>query len=112
MAFPLLPVMLGSMAISGGANLYAQSKQRQLYRGMANAYRNLDVGYRQYLAKHGRTINPDRAWTSYYGQYYKAAKNLESSTAGSVGTAFGTLGAGIGLSRGLYKNSGRTSRWL
>lgn len=109
---PLLPVMLGSLAISGGANLYAQYRQRQLYRGLENAYTNLDRGYRSFLRTKGRTINPDRAWTSYYGQAYKAAKNIDASEAGSVGTAFGTLGAASALSRGLFKTSGRSSRWL
>lgn len=119
MAFPLVALMLGSMAASGAANLYSQYNQRKLYRGMSTAYKNLDTGYRQYLATQGKTINPDRAWSSYYGQFRKAQTNLENSYLGSVGTAFGTAGAGLGLSRigrsgskSLYTDTGRTSRWL
>lgn len=115
MVFPLIPLMLGSMAVSGGANLYSQYNQRKLYRGMSQAYKNLDTGYKQYLAKNGRTINPNRAWASYYGQYRKAQTNLENSYSGSVGTAFGSLGAGLAFGRvrkGLYADTGRTSRWL
>lgn len=122
MALPLLiaGAMLGSMAVSGAANLYAQSKQRQLYRKQADAYKNLDRGYDEYLKTQGLTQNPNRSWTSYYGQYYKAKKNIEASYAGSVGTAFGTAGAGLGLGSksvekavsGLYGGYGKTSRRL
>lgn len=75
---------------------------------MANAYKNLDRGYRSYLATQGRSINPNRAWTSYYGQYRKAQTNAENSVAGSVGTLGGTVGG----SYGLYRMVGRTSRRL
>lgn len=95
----VIPALIGGVAlgVSAGANLYAQYNQRKLYRQQYQAYRNLHNGYANYLRAHGRSINPDRAWTSYYGQAQKARNNLENSIAGSIGTTSGTFGAGVGL---------------
>lgn len=109
MALPLIPIMaglgLGSLAVSGGANLYAQYNQRKMYRQFARGYQNLDSGYRKYLARNGRKINENRALTSYGGQYLKSTNNLENSYASSVGTTAGTLGAGLMM-------AGKSSRRL
>lgn len=115
MVVPLIPVALAALGalglgVSAGSNLYRQSLQRNLYGSQANAYKNLHEGYSKYLAKHGRQINPDRAWASYYGQYQSALNKIESSTAESVGTIGGTLGATSGLGYGLYRNLGKTSK--
>lgn len=107
----LLGAMLAGLATSGTANLYSQWNQRKLYRKELSAYENLDKGYRTYLSRHGRSINPDRAWTSYYGQAERARNNITNSYAGSIGTVGGTVGAGAGFGRGLF-SGGKTSRWL
>ena len=113
MVAPLIPLMVAGLAVSGGANLYSQWNQRKLYRRELNAYENLDKGYRTYLAGHGRTINPDRAWTSYYGQAERMRTNITNSYAGSVGTAGGTIGAGAGLmNRSSLFDSPHTRKWL
>lgn len=112
----MLPLILGALALGGlgvsaGANLYSQSIQRNFYNNQARAYGNLHAGYAKYLATQGRSVNPDRAWTSYYGQQQAALSRAESSIAQSVGTVGGTIGAGAFAGRGLYKDYGKTSRW-
>lgn len=106
----VLPALIGlaGLGISAGANLYTQYNQRKLYREQANAYRRLHEGYSRYLAREGRRINPDRAWTSYYGQYRHAQLNTENSLIGSYGTLAGSVGAGGGL----YSVMGRSRRRL
>lgn len=115
MVAPLIPLlaalMAGGFAISGGANLYAQNKQRQLYYKEARAYENLDRGYRTYLKSQGRTVNPDRAWTSYYGAAQKLRNGIEVSNASSLATVGRTLGAIGGVGTGLYNNYGKSRRW-
>lgn len=115
MPFPLVPVLAGLMVsglgISMGSNLYKQHLQRQLWSKQANAYMNLHNGYNRHLEKYGRSINPDRAWSSYYGQAMAARNNIQSSYASSVGTVGGTFGAMAGFGKGLY-NTGKTSRRL
>lgn len=106
MVLPAL--MIGGLGVSAGANLYTQYNQRKLYRAQADAYRRLHEGYQSYLAGEGRRINPDRAWTSYYGQYRRSQLNAENSVIGSIGTVGGSIGAGAGL----YRMSGHTSRRL
>lgn len=116
MPIPLIPIalatMIGGLGVSMGANLYKQHNQRSLWARQAQAYENLDKGYRQHLAKHGKTVNPDRAWTSYYGSAQTLRNNMENSIASSVGTVGGTFGAGAAFGRGLYKEYGKSSRWL
>lgn len=51
--------------------------QKELNQNLYNAYNNLDHGYRQHLAKEGKQINPNRAWTSYYGQAQKYANQIQ-----------------------------------
>lgn len=106
MVLPAL--MIGGLGVSAGANLYTQYNQRKLYREQASAYRRLHEGYSRYLAGEGRRINPDRAWTSYYGQYRRSQLSAENSVIGSIGTVGGSIGAGAGL----YRMSGHTSRRL
>lgn len=108
----MLPLMLGGLAVSGGANLYGQYQQRRLYRKQANAYKNLDRGYDKYLATQGLEQNPDRSWTSYYGQYKKAQKGIDVSYAQSVGTVGGTVGAGAGFSSKSLFNPPKTKSRL
>lgn len=117
MALPVIlaGIGLGGLAVSTGSNLYAQYNQRKLYRKQENAYRNLHNGYQRYLSQNGREINPDRAWTSYFGKAELARNNLENSYVGSVGTLSGAIGAGaIGIkSSGLFGSSvGKTSKRL
>lgn len=100
MPFPLAVVGLGGLAISGGANLYSQYRNRQLYRRQINAYSNLERGYSRYLAAHGRKINPNRAYAQYYGGSIDRAKTgIDVSYAQSAGTAGGTFGAGTMLTK-------------
>lgn len=115
MPFPLIPLgiaMAGGLALSAGANLYQQHNNRQLWSKQATAYENLDRGYRQYLAQNGRTINPNRAWTSYFGAAQNLRNNIENSIASSVGTVGGTFGAAAGFGRGLYSDYGKLTRRL
>lgn len=112
MPFPILPLMVGGLGISMTSNLYKQYNQRQLWSKQATAYENLDRGYRSYLAKHGRVINPDRAWTSYFGSAQSLRNNIENSIASSIGTVGGSFGAGAAFGRNLYKVNGRLSRSL
>lgn len=99
MAFPLFIAGLGGMAMSGGANLYAQAQTRALYRRQINAYKNLQDGYVRYLRRVGRNPNPARMYERYGSRIDSAGTNLGNSYAGSVGTAGGTFGAGVMLSR-------------
>lgn len=94
MVFPLVPLAIGGFAASAGANLYKQHVQRKMYAQFEKGYRALDVGYRSYLAKHGRRINPNRALTSYYGNYLRSRTNQDVSMASSVGSVGGAIGAG------------------
>lgn len=100
MVIPLLAAGIGGLALSGGANLYSQYKSRQLYRRQINAYSQLENGYKRYLAGHGRKINPARGYAQFYaGRIDQSSTNLGNSYAGSLGTAGGTFGAGVMLSR-------------
>lgn len=93
---------LGGLALSGGANLYAQSTSRKLYSRQLDAYRRLDAGYGRYLARHGLKYNPARRFAQGYGSRIAGAEtNLRNSYAGTVGTAGGTFGAGMMMSRWL-----------
>lgn len=114
MVAPLIPLalMLGGLAVSGGANLYKQYNQRLLYSKQYNAMMNLHNGYNKYLAKHGRSINPDRAWTSYYGSAQSIQNNIENSIASSIGTVGGTFGAASAFGKGLYANFGKSHNRL
>lgn len=114
MVLPLIPLILTAVSaiglgVSAASNLYKQGNQRKLYSQQENAYNNLHNGYNKYLAQHGRSINPDRAWTSYYGQAQAARNNIENSYASSIGTVGGTFGAGAMFGQGLYK-VGHTSK--
>lgn len=100
MALPLVPLLMGAgLAVGAGANLYSQRNQRMLYRRYADAYNQMYKGYDQYLTRQGRAANPARKMLSYYGQYQSQETNIKNSYAGSVGTAGGTFGAGVALSK-------------
>lgn len=99
MAFPLAIAGLGGLALSSGANLYAQAQSRALYRRQINAYKTLQNGYTAYLRGHGRMANPARLYERYGSRIDSADTNLRNSYAGSLGTAGGTFGAGVMLSR-------------
>lgn len=105
MVFPLIPLALGSMAVSGGANLYKAYRQRQLYNQFEKGYGNLYKGYNRYLASQGRRINPNRALTSYYGNQLRAGTSSDVALASGIGSGFGTFGAGMML-------GGRTKKWF
>lgn len=104
MVVPLIPIALGSMAVSGGANLYKAYRQRQLYSQFEKGYGNLYKGVNRYLASQGRRINPNRALTSYYGQMLRAGTSRDLALASGIGSGFGTFGAGLML-------AGRSHRW-
>lgn len=109
MVAPLIPIallatMLGGLGVSAGANLYTQNNNRRLWSQQAAAYENLDRGYRKYLATQGKEINPNRAWTSYFGSAQSLRNNIANSTAQSFGTLGGSAGAMAGFtSGGLYR---------
>ena len=93
MVAPLVVAGLGGLALSGGANLYAQHTSRALYRRQIDAYRHLQEGYGRYLATQGRKLNPYRAYERFGNRIDASNTNLSNSYAGSVGTFGGTLGA-------------------
>lgn len=102
MVAPLVIAGLGGLALSGGANLYAQHLNRQLYRRQIDAYQKMYRGYASYLHRHGRKINPYRGYVNFYGgQIDRSWTSYNASLAGSVGSAAGTFGAGATLSRWL-----------
>lgn len=102
MVFPLVPLALGGLAMSGLSNAYREYNNGNAYRQFANGYKALDRGYRNYLARNGRKINPNRALTSYYGQYLRSRTQAANSYMGVLGSAGGTFGAGAMI----------TSHWL
>lgn len=108
MGAPLLVAGLGGLALSAGANLYAQKNSRALYRRQIDAYRTLQTGYARHLAKHGRRLNSARAYERWGAKIDTARTNYRNSYYGSVGTTAGTLGAGAMM----FGRSMRTSRWL
>ena len=100
MVAPLVMAGLGGLALSGGANLYAQHNSRKLYSRKLDAYRRLDAGYGRYLAKHGLRYNPARRFAQGYGSRIAGAQtNIQNSRAGSIGTFGGVFGAGAHMSR-------------
>lgn len=95
MVLPLLPIIAGAgLATSAGANLYKTWRSRQLYDQLGKGYSALDKGYRSHLSRHGRRINPNRALTSYYGQYLRSRTNSDLALGTAVGSTAGTIGAG------------------
>lgn len=92
-----------------GTQIYRNVNSAQLYSNEEKAYRALDNGYRSYLAKQGRSVNPDRAWTSYFGAAERNRVNKENSIAGAIGNAF-SLASPLG---GLFGSENmKTTKWL
>lgn len=101
----LLAAGLGGLTISAGSNLYAQKFSRALYRRQINAYSQLEKGYARHLAKHGRRLNPYRAYERYGRHIDNSRTSLGNSYIGSVGSTAGTVGAGLMM-------AGKTRKWL
>lgn len=100
MVAPLVMAGLGGLALSGGANLYAQHNSRKLYSRQLDAYRRLDAGYARYLARQGLKYNPARRFAQGYGGHIAGAEtNMQNSYVGSIGTFGGVFGAGAHMSR-------------
>lgn len=102
MVFPLVPLAVGGLALSGLSNIYRGVNSGLAYQQFARGYKALDTGYRNYLARNGRKINPNRALTSYYGQFIRNRSQMQNSYMGALGSAGGTFGAGTMI----------TSHWL
>lgn len=105
MSLPFVAAGLGGLALSAGANLYTQRMSRALYRRQINAYEQLGAGYNRYLARMGRKANPWRYYERFGGRIDSARTNLINSRIGSIGTAGGTLGAGLMM-------AGKTRKWI
>lgn len=99
MVAPLVLAGLGGLGVSAGSNLYSQRMSRGLYRRQIDVYKHLGEGYNRYLATHGRKANPYRYYERFGSRIDSASTNLTNSYAGSVGTAGGTFGAGVMLTR-------------
>lgn len=108
MVFPLVPLAIGGLMMSGLANGYREFNNGNAYRQFAHGYKALDRGYRDYLARNGRKINPNRAIISYYGQYLRSRTQAANSYMGVLGSAGGSFGAGAMLTS-RYMG---TSKWL
>lgn len=118
MGVPLLVAGLGGLALSAGANLYAQKNSRALYRRQIDAYRTLQNGYARHLAKYGRRLNPARAYERWGSKIDSADTNYRNAYAHSVGTVAGSFGAGVMTGRRAISRPRRrfnptmTYRWL
>ena len=130
MVLPLIPIAIGALMasgvignlMSGAGNLYAQGQNkdaqrqsRDFFREQGQAYNNLNQGYAKFLDRQGRSMNPDRQWTSYYGQArkqglneYHAEKGINAQTGAQIATAGGMLG---GVSSSLL-SLGKTYKWF
>lgn len=113
MVLPLVAVAgglgLGAKIGKIGTQLYRNINSANLYSNEEKAYRALDNGYRSYLERQGRSINPNRAWTSYFGSAERNRVNKENATASAIGNALSLVSP---LS-GLYgSDKMMTSRWL
>lgn len=126
----VVPLVLGALMasgiagslISGIGNLYAQGQnkdaQRQSQRFFSEqgrAYNNLNDGYMRFLDRQGRSMNPDRQWTSYYGQAQKQLLNeyhAEKGVNAQTGAQVGTLGGMIGGGASSLISLGRTYKWF
>lgn len=103
MVLPLVlaGIGMGGLATSGLMNVAKGYNSAKLYDQFGRGYLALDQGYRRYLAKHGRKINPNRALTSYYGNFLRSHTSMENAYLSGIGSGMGSLGAGA-----------VTSRWL
>lgn len=115
MPFPLVAVGLiaGSSLVGAGANLYSQSKQRDLYRYQRGGY---ERQYADFQKNVGRPIRYPEL--SYPGHIRSIDTGISQSYAGSVHTGSSlvrNLSSGYGYARssGLFgKVPSKTSRWL
>lgn len=90
---------MGGLAASGLMNVARGYNTARMYDQFRRGYGALDSGYRRYLARQGRKINPNRALTSYYGSALKAKYNMENAELAGIGAGMGSLGAGAVTSR-------------
>lgn len=126
MVLPLLPLLFGGMMagnlISGIGNLYAQGQNKdaqrasqEFYQEQGQAYNNLNQGYARFLDRQGRSMNPDRQWTSYYGQARKQALNeyhAEKGVNAQMGAQIGAQGGMLGGQSGSLISLGKTYKWF
>lgn len=118
MVAPLIPlaIIAGSAAVGAGANLYSQSKQRDLYRYQRNAYERQDRDWHRNVP--GREIRYPEL--SYPGHIRTLDTGISQSYASSVGTGArlaGELAGGYIYGRSNIRSlfgasTGRTSKWL
>lgn len=122
MPLPLIPLIIGSaMAVGAGANIYSQTKQRQLYRYQKQGYERQLADWHKNIP--GRTIRYPEL--SYPGRIRALDTGISQSYASSVGSFASFAGNSVGnyaiskqfysgsRSSGLYHHSaGHSSRWL
>lgn len=90
----VLPALIGAggLALSAGANLYAQRNSRRLYNAYAQDYKRWQ---RDFGRNTGRSLK--YPMLSAYGSEMAQRTNYSNSLAGSIGTVAGTVGAGSAL---------------
>lgn len=101
------------------ANMYSNLLQHDLYKKQYEAYNNLDIGYRKHLASEGRSINPNRAWTDYFGSaqrnlvnYQTAGYNAQALTSNYHSSLIANENSMLSGAGGLFGSIGKTSRYL
>lgn len=101
------------------SNMYSNELQQDLYKKQYEAYNNLDIGYRKHLASEGKTINPNRAWSDYFGSaqrnlvnYQTAGYNASALTSNYHSSMIANENSLLSGAGGLFANIGRTSRYL
>lgn len=116
MPFPLVPLalMAAGSAVATGANLYSQSRQRELYRYQRGGYERQLRDWHKNVP--GRKIRyPEQSYPGHIRSLDTGISQSYASSAGSVAGFTRNLTAGYGYARsgGLFgKTPSRTSRWL
>lgn len=83
---------LGGMAVSTGANLYSQSRQRDLYRYQRSGYERQLNDWNKNVGSQGRNIRYPEL--SYQGAINRLSTDIDTSYASSVGSVGGSIGHG------------------
>lgn len=116
MPFPLLLIpfatALGGIGLSASMqsynnNKYARSLQDQYYQRQKIAYENLWRGQQNFYARQGLSVNPDRAWTSYYGALQGINNNIKQNLIQSQNLDYGMVQSGTAYGRSLYSSFGK-----